>query len=74
MFKVDFFRGLGGLEILLFFDSPLKHEVDGKFKDEITYPNHLQLPIPNDKQESIKKAFLRLSEIAKEENKDPFKN
>lgn len=30
--------------------------------------------IPLEKKESIKKAFLRLSEIAKEENKDPFAN
>jgi hypothetical protein len=30
--------------------------------------------IPTEKKESIKKAFLRLSEIAKEENKDPFQN
>jgi len=26
------------------------------------------------KKESLEKAFLRLREIAKEENKDPFKN
>lgn len=30
--------------------------------------------IPTNKKESIRKAFLRLSEIAKEENKDPFQN
>ena len=30
--------------------------------------------LPNDKVESCKKAILRLAEIAKEENKDPFKN
>jgi len=30
--------------------------------------------IPEEKFESFKKAILRLSEIAKEENKDPFKN
>ena len=30
--------------------------------------------VPNDKAESFKKACLRLAEIAKEENKDPFQN
>jgi len=30
--------------------------------------------MPSDKIESLQKAFLRLQEIAKEENKDPFKD
>jgi hypothetical protein len=30
--------------------------------------------MPSDKIESLKKAFLRLQEIANEENKDPFAN
>lgn len=34
----------------------------------------LILFVPANKAESIKKAFLRLAEIAKEENKDPFVN
>lgn len=32
------------------------------------------LYVPTDKIQSIEKAFLRLKEIAKEENKDPFEN
>jgi hypothetical protein len=39
-----------------------------------SYQSSVQIFIPIEKKESIKKAFLRLSEIAKEENKDPFKD
>ena len=34
----------------------------------------LDITLPSDKIESFKKACIRLSEIAKEENKDPFQN
>lgn len=34
--------------------------------------SNLYIFVPQSKAESIKKAFLRLHEIAKEENKDPF--
>lgn len=54
----------------------LKFEANYKFKyeDYIDYSKILTLPIPENKIESLKKAFLRLSEIAKEENKDPFED
>ena len=38
------------------------------------YPNYIQFYVFNDKKESFKKALGRLVEIAKEENKDPFKD
>jgi hypothetical protein len=40
--------------------------------DEDLYAIHTS--IPKSKFESVKKAFLHLAEIAKEENKDPFAN
>ncbi|TVZ59289.1 hypothetical protein NA63_1817 [Flavobacteriaceae bacterium MAR_2010_105] len=42
--------------------------------DKTTYTQTLTMLIPKEKFESIKKACLRLSEIAKEENKDPFQD
>lgn len=38
------------------------------------YTDQFFIYVPTDKVESCKKALLRLSEIAKEENKDPFAN
>lgn len=42
--------------------------------DKTNYVQTLAMLIPSEKFESIKKACIRLSEIAKEENKDPFQN
>jgi hypothetical protein len=42
-------------------------------KNERTF-NWFIIHMPSDKIESLRKAFLRLSEISKEENKDPFQN
>jgi hypothetical protein len=50
---------------------------DGKeymYTEGESFSSTLEIFIPIEKYESIKKAFLRLSEIAKEENKDPFKD
>ncbi len=41
-------------------------------KKEVGYSSVLAILIPKGKAESVKKAFLRLTEIVKEENKDPF--
>ena len=38
------------------------------------YDDQIHFFAPYNKVESLKKAFARLAEIAKEENKDPFKN
>ena len=38
------------------------------------YEDQMRIYVLTDNVESCKKALLRLSEIAKEENKDPFKN
>ncbi|EAZ95017.1 hypothetical protein FBBAL38_11749 [Flavobacteria bacterium BAL38] len=46
----------------------------GDPSDKITFKQSLAMLIPKGKFESIKKACIRLSEIAKEENKDPFKD
>lgn len=40
----------------------------------VDYKPFFCLYVPTDKVESIKKALFRLSEIAKEENKDPFQD
>lgn len=47
-------------------------EIGSTPKDQLT--NQLVVFIPAEKIESFKKACIRLSEIAKEENKDPFQN
>jgi phosphoribosylpyrophosphate synthetase len=71
LYKVD----LHDSDILLFFEIPLKNEMKSNTgNNEIEYVNYLQTRIPIDKYESLKKAFMRLAEIAKEENKDPFQN
>lgn len=46
----------------------------GKNSEETSLQLNMYVFIPKNKKESIKQAFLRLSEIAKEENKDPFQN
>ena len=51
----------------LTFSSKCKENAD-------VYTNSFGLIILKSKAESVKKACLRLSEIAKEENKDPFKD
>ena len=43
-------------------------------KEVSTYETTIKIVIQPEKFESIKKAFERLSEVAKEQNKDPFKN
>lgn len=43
-----------------------------RFVDE--YTHFIPISIHKNKLESVEKAVLRLSQIAKEENKDPFKN
>lgn len=46
----------------------------GKNSEERSIQSNMYVFIPTEKKESIKKAFFRLQEIAKEENKDPFKD
>lgn len=54
---------------------PVKYENDIRNgKTSAKYQNAIHLEIPEDKYDSLKKAFLRLAEIDKEENKDPFQN
>jgi hypothetical protein len=45
---------------------------DGAEKEQ--FYSSINILLPSDKIESFKKACIRLSEIAKEENKDPFQN
>lgn len=66
-------------EMWIFFSRDIKHtEIERtKYvgnKDETKFTHYLPILIPKEKFESMKKAFLRLAEIAKEENKDPFAN
>jgi hypothetical protein len=56
--------------IVLSFNTPIKYVRN----EEIKYQKEIRLEIPKDKYGSLEKAFLRLAEIAKEENKDPFEN
>lgn len=70
-------EGIEVIEIGVYFSSKVKHVRDFNLSDnndKDEYTNELMVYIPKDKLESMKKAFLRLSEIAKEENKDPFEN
>ena len=73
----------GGIQsyVRIIFKSNMEYESFCCFVDEdkgdpsfSIYTNQFLIYIPTDKLESCKKAFLRLSELAKEENKDPFKN
>lgn len=56
------------VKFLPWFSLKIKCEFDRK----ISFRNNLILSIPKEKLSSFKKACLRLAEIAKEENKDPF--
>ena len=61
--------------IVLVFETPVKYENEKpNGKAIVEYQNEIRLEIPEGKFESLKKAFLRLAEIDKEENKDPFQN
>jgi hypothetical protein len=46
----------------------------GKVRNTERLKSWILIHMPSDKIASLEKAFLRLSEIAKEENKDPFQN
>ncbi|MGV8946375.1 MAG: hypothetical protein ACOH1N_08105 [Lutibacter sp.] len=73
--KIDFTNAQSTLEIQLIFSTTFKQEsLVTHVKDETTYEKYIQIPIPESKKGSMEKAFLRLSEIAKEENKDPFQD
>ncbi len=52
----------------------LDEEKDKTVPISFNYTDQFFIYVPTDKVESCKKAFLRLVEIAKEENKDPFAN
>ena len=47
---------------------------NGNNSKSATYQDGFVMIIPTTKTESFKKAILRLIELAKEENKDPFQN
>ncbi|EAZ95014.1 hypothetical protein FBBAL38_11734 [Flavobacteria bacterium BAL38] len=47
---------------------------NSSFKSDIGTTNYFTIYVLKSRAESVKKAFLRLSAIAKEENKDPFKD
>lgn len=66
-------------EIWVSFSSKISYRETKKGKytdnsDKTSYVQTLGMLIPKGKYESIKKACIRLSEIAGEENKDPFQN
>jgi hypothetical protein len=67
-------------DIILFFKTSIYKDYKAVMDNgtivnsEKKFENHIQILLPSEKFESIKKACLRLSEIAKEENKDPFQN
>ncbi|EAZ95019.1 hypothetical protein FBBAL38_11759 [Flavobacteria bacterium BAL38] len=68
-------RDIDIIEIGIPFTKIIKFESTSTGSDSKTeYNNWLRIIIPKEKFESIKKACLRLSEIAKEENKDPFQD
>lgn len=60
------------------FETPFKEESiikqHGKIRESERLDRWLRMHMSSDKIESLKKAFLRLHEIAQEENKDPFKD
>lgn len=76
LYEIKYTSAQGRLEILLFFNANLKQEYSFNLLNDqkVEYLSHIQIPIPENKKESMEKAFLRLSEIAKEENKDPFED
>ena len=64
-----------GLNLRIFFSQGYRHQykVDDR-PEKIEFISSLDITLPSDKIESFKKACIRLCEIYKEENKDPFKN
>lgn len=58
----------------IFFTTAMKETLMLEGKEVSTYETSFDIVIQPEKFESIKNAFERLAEIAKEENKDPFKN
>ena len=63
------------MEVGIPFTKTIKYESTSTRSGPTTeYTAWLRIIIPKEKFESIKKACIRLAEIAKEENKDPFKN
>lgn len=58
----------------LYFRTAMKQTIVIEGKEISHYETTFDIVIQPEKFESIKNAFERLSEIAKEENKDPFKN
>ena len=69
-----------GNDIILVFKSAIKRDYKAFAKNGavvnsgVKNEQYIQIPLPVEKFDSLTKAFLRLSEIAKEENKDPFGN
>jgi len=64
------------LSVSACFSKKVKMEEGNNSGDEAKeeFADCITVVIPKGKFESIKKAFIRLAEIAKEENKDPFQN
>jgi lysophospholipid acyltransferase (LPLAT)-like uncharacterized protein len=61
--------------LYIHFERSVTKTVEGeKLEQKIEADTSIFFDIPKDKIESCKKAILRLAEIAKEENKDPFVN
>lgn len=58
----------------VYFTTVMKETLMLEGKEVTAYETTFDIVIQPEKFESIKKAFERLAEIAKEENKDPFKN
>ena len=58
----------------VYFSTSMKQTFILEGKEVSTFETTIDIVIQPEKLESIKKAFERLAEIAKEENKDPFKN
>jgi hypothetical protein len=64
-----------GNRLRIIFSRNYRHKYQVHNSPEIEeFISSLDIKLPFDKVESFKKACIRLSEIAKEENKDPFKN
>jgi hypothetical protein len=58
--------------VTLSFKTSYKQYISSLKKERLF--DWFDIHMPSDKIESLKKAFLRLQEIANEENKDPFAN
>lgn len=75
--SVDSSYTKGFYDVLITFRDNMKHSTSHKCGTDpyhISYGNRLGISVPYDKIKSVKKAILRLVEIAKGENKDPFEN